>query len=491
MSPVLALFFREAYILSTDVWATVLYCTVTFVCSLIAFSALRIQDGMSRYFSVHDAIQIMKAVLAAEIMSGIVLFSVTRLEGIPRSAPVLHALILAAGLVMARTFVRMSKNGRAVPAASHASAEHIIMIGSTPLTLLYMKFLEAYSSERFRIIAVLDPNPSQVGRAIGGVRIVGPPDDLQHVVDEFVEHGMRVNRVIVGGDTDLLPEDVLVDLQRACDRREIELDFVPRLIGLTESSALQSELVQDNRRASGQNFVVLPRYFRVKRIIDFVAAALLIVLLLPLLIVVTGLVFLDVGSPVLFWQQRLGLGGRAFLLQKFRTLRPPFDWRGKPTPPEDRISWIGTVLRNLRLDELPQLLNVLVGDMSLIGPRPLLPHDQPTNPSIRLMVRPGITGWAQVNGATLLTPEEKDNLDEWYISNASPWLDLRILLMTFLFMFRSQQQSEQVRSQVPPAPIAAFEADRNSIRANMDSRVQEATLQRRKESRSKIAGVRG
>ena len=166
-----ARFFREAYILSTDVWATVLYCAVTFVCSLVAFSTLRIQDGMSRYFSVHDAIQIMKAVLAAEIMSGIVLFSVTRLEGIPRSAPVLHALILAAGLVMARTFVRMSKNGRALPVNSHASAEHIIMIGATPLTLLYMKFLEAYSSARFRIIAVLDPNPNQVGRAIGGVRL--------------------------------------------------------------------------------------------------------------------------------------------------------------------------------------------------------------------------------------------------------------------------------------------------------------------------------
>jgi lipopolysaccharide/colanic/teichoic acid biosynthesis glycosyltransferase len=490
VSPLLALFFREAYILSTDVWATVLYCAVTFVCSLIAFSALRIQDGMSRYFSVHDAIQIMKAVLAAELMSGIVLFTLTRLEGIPRGAPVMHALILAAGLVMARTFVRMSKNGRVATPTSHAAAEHIIMIGSTPLTLLYMKFLEAYSSERFKIIAVLDPNPSQVGRAIGGVRIVGPPDHLQHVVDEFVEHGMQVNRVIVGGDTDLLPEDVLVDLQRACDRREIRLDFVPRLIGLNETPTMQPEAVQGNRKDPRRTFVVLPRYFQAKRIIDFVAASLMILLLLPLLIVVIGLVFLDVGSPVLFWQQRLGLGGRAFLLQKFRTLRPPFDWRGQPISLEDRLSWIGKLLRNLRLDELPQLLNVLVGDMSLIGPRPLLPHDQPTNPSIRLIVRPGITGWAQVNGATLLTPEQKDNLDEWYISNASLWLDLRILLMTFLFMFRSAQQSEQARAEVPSARIAGFEANVNSLRTNVAYREQGVTLQRRKEPRSKIAGVR-
>ena len=492
VSPLLALLFREAYILSTDVWATSLYCAVTFVCSLIAFSALRIQDGMSRYFSVHDAIQIMKAVLAAELMSGIVLFSLTRLEGIPRGAPVMHALILAAGLVMARTFVRMSsKTGRPAPTTTHAAAEHIIMIGSTPLTLLYMKFLEAYSSERFRIIAVLDPNPTQVGRAIGGVRIVGPPDHLQHVVDEFVEHGMQVNRVIVGGDTDLLPEDVLVDLQRACDRREIRLDFVPRLIGLNESPRMQSESVQDSPKDPRRTFVVLPRYFQAKRIIDLVAASLLIMLLLPLLVVVTGLVFLDVGSSVLFWQQRLGLGGRAFLLQKFRTLRPPFNWRGQPIPLEDRLSWIGKLLRNLRLDELPQLLNVLVGDMSLIGPRPLLPHDQPTNPSIRLMVRPGITSWAQVNGATSLTPEQKDNLDEWYISNASLWLDLRVLILTFLFIFRSEQPSDQPRAKAPSARISAFKADVNSVGPNVAYREQGVTLQRQKEPRSKIAGVRG
>jgi lipopolysaccharide/colanic/teichoic acid biosynthesis glycosyltransferase len=87
-------------------------------------------------------------------------------------------------------------------------------------------------------------------------------------------------------------------------------------------------------------------------------------------------------------------------------------------------------LRRTRLDELPQLLNVLVGDMSLVGPRPLLPRDQPANPTVRLMVRPGITGWAQVNGGTLLNPSEKDKLDEWYVRNASFWLDLRIVCLT-------------------------------------------------------------
>jgi lipopolysaccharide/colanic/teichoic acid biosynthesis glycosyltransferase len=375
---------------------------------------------------------------------------------------------------------------RAAPTV-HTATEHIIMIGSTPLTSLYIKFLEAYSYRRYRVIAVLDTNPLQLGRTIAGVRIVGPPEHLQLVADEFVEHGMRVHRVIVGGEPDLLPDDALVELQSACDRREIRLDFVPRLIGLNEFPSLQPEATPDNRKGSVQTFPV-SKYFPVKRVIDFVAASVMIIFLLPVLLVVSGLVFLDLGSPVLFWQQRLGLGGRAFLLQKFRTLRPPFDWRGEPIPPEERLSWVGKLLRNLRLDELPQLLNVLVGDMSLIGPRPLLPHDQPTNPSTRLMVRPGITGWAQVNGGTLLTPEEKDNLDEWYIRNASLGLDFRIIVMTFQFLFTSQQRSERAFANAPSGEIPAFEANADSTWAKRPYRVQKVGLERRNEPRSKIVG---
>ena len=104
-------------------------------------------------------------------------------------------------------------------------------------------------------------------------------------------------------------------------------------------------------------------------------------------------------------------------------------------------------MRESRLDELPQLLNVLVGDMDLIGPRPLLPRDQPADPTIRLMVRPGITGWAQINGGTLLTPEEKDKLDERYIRTASLWFDLRITFMTFLILIQRRRQSLQARDQ--------------------------------------------
>ena len=111
-----------------------------------------------------------------------------------------------------------------------------------------------------------------------------------------------------------------------------------------------------------------------------------------------------------------------------------------------QLSAIGRFLRASRIDELPQLLNVLFGDMSLIGPRPLLPEDQPANKEIRLSVRPGITGWAQVNGGKLVSKEEKQKLDEWYVRNASFALDLRIALMTFGVMMKSRLSSEESSS---------------------------------------------
>ena len=120
-------------------------------------------------------------------------------------------------------------------------------------------------------------------------------------------------------------------------------------------------------------------------------------------------------------------------------------------------------MRATRIDELPQLLNVLFGDMSLIGPRPLLPEDQPENATIRLLVRPGISGWAQVNGAKLVSKEDKEKLDEWYVRNASPWLDLKIIIMTLKWCMPSRTSdaetsadTQQVRlKNVPFEPTVA------------------------------------
>jgi lipopolysaccharide/colanic/teichoic acid biosynthesis glycosyltransferase len=441
-SPAIAIYFRDADLFfppRLDV--TLVYCLISFGFALGAFLLFRIRDGMADYFSVHDALDVAKAVVAAELLTILVLFTVTRLEGIPRSTPIIHALILAAGLVFARTLVRMLKTERreiALPAST--AAEHIIMIGSTKLTSLYMKLVEAYSPRTRRVIAILDDNPQLIGRSVAGTRIMGPLLHLEPIIHEFADHGIHADRVVVGGDPEMLSVEQFDQIDRICAKYEIQLEFVPRLVGLSD--------LQDNppavaaKTAQEATSYNISRFFRVKRIIDLAVGLLLLVLLLPIFLIVAGLVLLDVGSPVFFWQQRVGMNGQNFLLHKFRTLKSSFDWRGHAIPDSERLSWVGSLLRKCRLDELPQLLNVLVGDMSLIGPRPLLPRDQPSDPGLRLMVRPGITGWAQVNGGKLLTSAEKKVLDEWYVQNASFWLDLRICAKTVFVIFRGERQNQ-------------------------------------------------
>jgi lipopolysaccharide/colanic/teichoic acid biosynthesis glycosyltransferase len=151
---------------------------------------------------------------------------------------------------------------------------------------------------------------------------------------------------------------------------------------------------------------------------------------------------------VIFWQERVGWRRRSFLIYKFRTLRAPFDYEGNPTQDGRRPSLTGRFLRATRIDELPQLFNVLFGEMSLIGPRPLLPEDQPADAALRLAVRPGITGWAQINGAKLVTRQEKEKLDAWYIQNACLRVDLMIAFHTLLVLMRSRLGSPEFLADV-------------------------------------------
>jgi lipopolysaccharide/colanic/teichoic acid biosynthesis glycosyltransferase len=448
LSPFLALYFRDAQILSYEgLLPTIVYCSVSLVFSLIAFSAFRIHDGMTRYFSVHDAIDVTKAVVVAASMTYVAVFTLTRLDGVPRSTPIIHALILIAGLIGVRIFTRLFEAKRtALVPRTDVAAEHILMIGSNRLSLLYIKFIRAYSPGLHRIMAVLDDDPAMFGRAIDGVRVIGPADHLEPVINEFAEHGIRISHVIVGGDPDMISESVLPEIERICDEHEIKLDFVPELIGLQalqpapQIAAEPIQLTAEPKEPAKLD-AALPPYFAFKRYLDLFATVTIIILLSPVWLLVGAVALWNVGSPIFFWQQRLGQAGRPFLLHKIRTLKPQFDWRGRKVPDAERLSAIGRLLRKCRFDEVPQLLNVLVGDMSLIGPRPLLPRDQPPNPAVRLSVRPGITGWAQVNGGNFLSAEEKDALDEWYIRNASLRLDLRIIFMTLQCVFQGERRS--------------------------------------------------
>jgi lipopolysaccharide/colanic/teichoic acid biosynthesis glycosyltransferase len=170
-----------------------------------------------------------------------------------------------------------------------------------------------------------------------------------------------------------------------------------------------------------------------KRLIDICGALTALIILLPVILATAILVRLRMGSPILFVQVRPGLNGIPFHMFKFRTMLDALDKTGRPLPDKERLTTFGRFLRSTSLDELPGLWNVLKGDMSLVGPRPLLMEYLPLyspEQARRHNVRPGITGWAQVNGRNALSWEDKFALDVWYVDNRSLMLDLKILLKT-------------------------------------------------------------
>ncbi len=171
-----------------------------------------------------------------------------------------------------------------------------------------------------------------------------------------------------------------------------------------------------------------------KRIFDLFIAGLLLVLLSPVLAIVALIIRFYLGKPVLFNQQRAGYGNKPFCLYKFRTMSHEHDRQGNLLPDAERLSRLGQSLRSLSLDELPELFNIFRGEMSLVGPRPLLMKYLPLyspEQARRHLVLPGMTGWAQVNGRNNLTWEEKFNLDVWYVDHWSFGFDLKILWLTF------------------------------------------------------------
>ena len=184
----------------------------------------------------------------------------------------------------------------------------------------------------------------------------------------------------------------------------------------------------------------------IKRIIDVVVSTLMAIIALPVLLAVSISVWASLGRPVLFTQPRPGLHGRIFQCRKFRTMTDERDAEGNLLPDEKRLTTLGLWLRRSSIDELPQLWNVVKGDMSLIGPRPLLVEYLPlysSEQSRRHETRPGITGWAQVNGRNGLSWDEKFTLDVWYVDHQGFWLDLRILLMTLVKVFQTESINQR------------------------------------------------
>ena len=190
-----------------------------------------------------------------------------------------------------------------------------------------------------------------------------------------------------------------------------------------------------------------------KRLVDFFASGVALLILSPVIALIAWKVKKNLGTPVLFRQTRPGLEGKAFEMIKFRTMKDAMDEQGNPLPDEHRVTTFGNTLRDLSLDELPGLWNVLKGEMSLVGPRPLLMQYLPLysqEQARRHEIKPGITGWAQVNGRNAISWKEKFKLDVWYVDNQSFWLDLKILFLTVKKVFIKEGISAEGHVTIEP-----------------------------------------
>lgn len=440
-APLLAFLLRDFSAFAEHaIQGTLLYAVLAAGFTALAFAWFGLSRSVAQFFSTIDALNIVKASFAAVLLTVLVCFLISRLDTIPRSVPPIHFLLLVAGSSIARAHRRMSVLRRNRVTRLARPPENVLIVGISELSFLYIQIAKKLSLGGRQVVAFLDNRRSMQGRFVHGFPVAGRTTEIEQVLDEYRLHGVPIGTIIVSCAADALSPSESETLGRVSAHRGIPVEYLPTILGPHIAAEPRDDLIDID--GSAMQELGNPRYWASKRVFDFLVALLALVLGAPIAAVAALLVVADCGMPFLFWQVRVGRYGQRITVFKFRTLRPPFDMSGQPIPEERRTSVIGHVLRLTHIDELPQLFSIVAGEMSLIGPRPLLPADLPERAGLRLAVRPGLTGWSQVNGATLLTVEEKNALDEWYVRHASWATDLRIIALTFRLLFTGVQRNE-------------------------------------------------
>ena len=402
------------------------------------------------YTSISDLIAIAKA----SSWLTLALIPLGRVVEAPAPLPVLPIqwfmliVTLSASRLAYRSLKASRLAGTALPAADARAP--VLIYGCGPMTSVFMHAVQSGSLSGLRVVGIIDDVGDRVGRYIDQVPVLGHVRDLDRILIDLAAGGTSPQQVIVAADRFKLKRETRACLEAAQARHGLQVAYLRDAIGFP---ALPPALPQPIPAA-------LPGgYERFRRFIDIVGSALALVLLSPLFAVVALAVLVDLGSPLWFRQIRPGRDLRPFTLYKFRSMRFAYDGSGALLPDAQRITTVGRFLRRARLDELPQLFNVLIGDMSLIGPRPLLPRDLPQHLGRRAAVRPGITGWAQVNGGHQLTTAQKLALDLWYVQNASLGLDLRIVWGTIRTILVGERVGLAALAQAGAAGLADLDQD--------------------------------
>lgn len=315
--------------------------------------------------------------------------------------------------------------------------EDVLMVGAGKASELIIQRLNMFPQYGYRVCGVLDDN-LPIGATVSGVTVVGPPSDLPRLVEE-----LGADQVFIA-----LPgakRDLLLQLIKLCEDKQLEFKIVPDLIEVM-SSRVDANTIDGLPLVGIRRSRMIGLAAVLKRAIDIGASSIGLIVLSPLLLVIAVTTWLtSPGGPLFFKQERVGMHRRRFTIYKFRTMIPDADARTglvAATPGDTRVTPFGRLLRKLSLDELPQLYNILRGDMSVVGPRPQATiFDERYQAEIpryleRHVIRPGLTGWAEVNDLRGAAPiEDRTLYDVYYIENWSLVLDLKIIVLTVLRLF--------------------------------------------------------
>lgn len=453
IATILAIWLRANFEISEErVIAYFRYLVLTVALSALILPIFGVGRMVWRLTSIRDYLGIIGATTA--IITGVVAlgFLFNRLDGIARTLPIIQGLLIVSLLIGVRVFARgwYAAHRRFVQSprvAPDLGRETVLIVGVNKLTKLYLHCVSEFASNRTQIAGILGPE-SVVGLSFASHRVLATPEQVAEVVRKLDVQGVNVDRIVFAVPFDSLSAAAQAALRDVEWKSNISLDFVDKRMGFDRAAAVRKRPLVKEEQVFTVSIADLEArsrslYCRVKRTFDVVAASILLVVSAPIMVLASVLVAFDVGLPLLFWQQRPGLAGRPFRLYKFRTMGAAHDAQGRRRSDEERVSAIGRFLRRTRLDELPQLFSILAGQMSFVGPRPLLPVDQPAGYSARLLVRPGLTGWAQIKGGRTISATDKAALDVWYVSNGSFLLDLKILLGTIPMVLFGEQVTER------------------------------------------------
>lgn len=427
------------------------------VLAALIIPMLGLDRSIWRFTSLPDYIRAFTACFLVIAGASLITFGTNRFEGLARSLPFIHIVVATFLMVGARVLFRYKHHRRhqrrshfePVRASTPSSRANILVVGVTRLTETYLQAVEELSSDTIRIVGLLGTKDRHVGRLVATLPVFGVAEDIETVLRDLEPHGTTINRVVVTCPFSELSPGAQSKLLALQETNSIELQLFAEQLHIVDKSGSGIGDRKANEPAEIEHLrfsfpdsmfdkLAGRPYWQVKRCLDALAALSLLIIMSPVIIATAVVVACSIGLPITFWQQRPGQAGIPFRVYKFRTMRHTHDETGRRLEESERLSKVGDFLRRTRLDELLQLYHVLVGDMSFVGPRPLLPRDQAAIDSARLLVRPGITGWAQVVGGRGVSADDKAALDVWYIKNASLALDCKIALMTIPMVLRGE-----------------------------------------------------